>query len=156
MKITPIENPLSGEHVIGVEPVLAPEIDTEQAGGWHRRLNLFTGRSLSDTALKTEQNGRAGRLAFRGQAVSPGVVSGLEVQVAQTPEGVLFYHLSAGLGLAASGEDVVVPTDLRVGVRNVHVFAPSALLIAAAQAAGPGTDGKPLPAGSRPSAVTWG
>ena len=47
--------------------------------GWRRRLALFTGRALSDTALDGEQLYRAGLLATLAQAVSPGVVRGLVV-----------------------------------------------------------------------------
>ena len=125
MKVTPIANPLSGEHVAGVQPPLKPDVDA----GWHRRLNLFTGRTLSDTALKAEQDGRGGRLANRGQMVSPGVVSGLETQLEQGVDGAWFCHVGAGLGLAATGEDVVVPTDLHAAVNGIRVYAPSTVLL---------------------------
>ena len=73
MPATPITNPFPGEDLVGVEPQLLQQVDP----GWRRRLALFTGRALSDTALKGEQLYRAGQLATLGQAVSPGVVTGL-------------------------------------------------------------------------------
>jgi hypothetical protein len=127
MKVWPIEKPLKNEHIVGVQPSLAPDVDA----GWNRRLNLFTGRALSDTALKAEQAGRAGRMAARGQMVSPGVVTGLQLAVERGAGDALFGQLSAGLGIAVSGEDVVVPTDIRFDLRQVRVYAPGGLLAAA-------------------------
>lgn len=130
MKVNPILNPLEGERVIGVDPPLKPNFEAD----WRRRLNLYTGRSLSDTALTTEQDGRAGRLATRGQMVSPGVVSGLEVEferVAHTPTAddprteIFFYVINAGFGIAASGEDVIVPRRLRIDAASTRVYAPT-------------------------------
>ena len=51
MRVTPIDAPLAGEQVVGASPPLAPSVDA----GWQRRLRLYTGRSLSDTALTLEQ-----------------------------------------------------------------------------------------------------
>jgi len=127
MKVWPIKKPLKNEHIVGVQPSLAPDVDA----GWNRRLNLFTGRALSDTALKAEQAGRAGRMATRGQMVSPGVVTGLQLAVERGAGDALFGQLSAGLGIAVSGEDVVVPTDVRFDLRQVRVYAPGGLLAAA-------------------------
>ncbi|HEV3049872.1 MAG TPA: hypothetical protein VGX50_06175, partial [Longimicrobium sp.] len=118
--------PLKGEQVVGASPPLAPVVDA----GWQRRLNLFTGRSLSDTALTMEQEGRAGRLAMSGRALSHGVVSGLEVKAEEAPEawpagvGALRWHLqvTAGTGLTAHGEDVVVRENLRVNLDDLHVI----------------------------------
>ena len=62
MKIRSIIKPLDGEQIVGVHPVMAPEVKAD----WRRRLNLFTGRSLSDVAMTTEQKGRAGHLATLG------------------------------------------------------------------------------------------
>jgi hypothetical protein len=125
MKATPLQKPLHGERLLATEPPLKPELRS----WWHRRLNLFTGRSLTAIALENEQEGRAGRLALIGQAFPPGVGAGLEVllersaQVGQTPRDVL--HMSAGIGVTSSGEDVVIPTRDRIDVMNVSVFLPA-------------------------------
>lgn len=127
MNITrPLDSPLKGEQVVGAAPPLAPMVDA----GWQRRLNLFSGRSLSDTALTMEQEGRAGRLAMAGRALSHGVVTGLEVKAELEPEawpvgiGILRWHLhvTAGTGLTAHGEDVVVRENLRVDLDDLHVI----------------------------------
>lgn len=128
MKITPIYTPLPGEHVAGVEPTLSPNVQSH----WNRRLNLYTGRALSDAALTLEQDGRAGRLATRGQMASHGVVSGFEVGLEQEGDGDdgqarHFYQIAAGMGVAASGEDVILRRTLRVNVRDLQVCGPPAL-----------------------------
>lgn len=125
MNVTPISNPLPDEHIVDVYPELKPDgIDT-----WLRRLNLFTGRSLSDRALSAEQAGRAGRLALLGQTLSPGVVTGLEVglEPEDDPNRVRL-QIAPGSGISASGEDVVLPTSQRVRVRDLPVFAPVSIL----------------------------
>lgn len=129
MKITPLQNPVKGERIVGVHPELSPDAQAD----WHRRLNLYPGRSLSDVALSIEQAGRSGRLTTRGQAVSAGVVTGLEIDLdsADDPEAEgprFFYDVAAGYGIAAAGEDVFVPRQVRVGVLDLPVVAPAALL----------------------------
>jgi hypothetical protein len=124
MKVTPIANPLPDEHLTAISPTLAPDVHEY----WNRRLNLYPGRALSDTALTMEQNSRAGRLATHGQCLSAGVVSGLEVALERETaarRSRSFYHIAAGTGVAASGEDVVLPQSVRVNVLDVEVCAPA-------------------------------
>jgi hypothetical protein len=145
--VKPIAHPLAGEVVAAVHPPIAPRVDA----GWRRRLNLFTGRTLSDTALTGEQQERGGRLATSGQTVSRGVVAGLQAgletvaeplppedrrnpdawpyweegETHETPGGTLpraWLHVAPGFGLAASGEDVGVDTALRVPVDELWVY----------------------------------
>ena len=120
MKVYPIRRPLPGEQVLGVDPPLAPEVDS----GWRRRLNLIAGRALDADALTAEQDGRAGRLATEGQALSPGVVLGLDVALETDSTDGPFLRIRAGAGLMHTGEDVVVPTDLRVALKGLLVFWP--------------------------------
>jgi hypothetical protein len=77
MRVRPLRTPVPGEHLIAVEPALSLFV----AGHWRRRLNLFTGRSLTQAALDAEQAYRAGMLSLRGLSVSPGVVEGLEADL---------------------------------------------------------------------------
>jgi hypothetical protein len=127
MNVTPIRNPLPGEVVVAVEPPLAAQVD---ASWWRRRLNLFTGRALSDISLRMEQDHRAGRIATLGQSVSPGVVAGLnvDVRVEQDAAAAPYYeiYVSPGVGIAAGGEDVTVARPMRVNVRDVPVYSTSA------------------------------
>jgi hypothetical protein len=109
MRVRNISSPLPGERVVEVSPELKPVVDA----GWHKRLNLYNGRNLSDAALTTQQDGIAGRLGARGQSVSPGLITGLETGFEIVPqEGApqFIIYISPGMGLAASGEDVIVTT----------------------------------------------
>lgn len=115
----PIEPPVEGEQLAAVVPKPSLVVDA----GWRRRLNLFAGRSLSDVALQLEQGWRAGHLSSAGQRVSYGVVSGLEIGLEER-DGQLFLDLGTGLGITASGEDVVVPQALRVAVEDLWIYLP--------------------------------
>ena len=55
MPATPIANPLTGESLLGIEPQLLQQVDP----GWRYRMNLFTGRALTDTALDGEAGDKA-------------------------------------------------------------------------------------------------
>ncbi len=121
MTVKPIRDPLFGERVIKVQPTIAPQVDAS----WRKRLNLFTGRALTDTALSAEQAERGGRLALRGQLVSPGTVAGLEASLEQRTESgraKFFLQVTPGLGLCASGEDVEVPLGLQVDIETLPVY----------------------------------
>ena len=122
MDVNPIKKSLNGEHVVDVSPPMQPDANL----GWQRRLNLYSGRSLSDRALITEQQGRSGILATRGQLLSPGVITGLEVDLEQ-PDST-HYQIAAGTGITATGEDVLIPRTLRVAVQEVRVYASAAIL----------------------------
>jgi len=123
MKLFPIEDPVAGEQLIAVEPPIARYPDAD----WRQRLEYFTGRALTHSALRLEQQGRAGHLATLGQALSPGVVTGLEVVAARLPEGVVL-EISAGMGLAASGEIINCSRNHQVRLDDVQVYAPASLL----------------------------
>ena len=123
MNVTPIKYPLGGEAALAVVPRLAREVSD---ANWRRRVNLFTGRALSDVALRLEQQERAGHLATLGQAFSYGVVAGLEPSFTLSSDvsGNPFHSLqiSPGAGLAATGEDVMVTRPMTVDLRDVPVY----------------------------------
>src|SRR5215470_13259726 len=108
--ISTIDRPLQDEHVIAVDPPLRPELP----GVWRRRINPFTGRALSDRALTAEQTARAGIQRLRGQSVTAGILSGLDLLLETGAPGSApdkaRLQLLPGSGLAQSGEDVVVAT----------------------------------------------
>jgi hypothetical protein len=120
MNVRPFSRPLAGEHVLGVDPQLLPNVPADRL----RRPNLFTGRSLSEVALDTDQVERAARLAFRGQAISAGVIKGLDVTLERQDKADLL-HIGPGEGIAATGEDVLVPRLLKVSLDTLPVFAPA-------------------------------
>ncbi|MGZ8228725.1 MAG: hypothetical protein ACXWUS_03665 [Burkholderiales bacterium] len=124
MSITPIRQPLPGEQVVG----LSPESAAEAATVWLARPNLFPGRALTAPTLERRQRWQRGHVALRGQALTLGVVRGLEVgheAVAVTDGGPPRIRLviSAGVGLAASGEDVVLARPAEIDLRGLPVFA---------------------------------
>jgi hypothetical protein len=117
MPATPITNPVSGESLLGTEPQLLQQVDP----GWRRRLNLFTGRALSDTALDNEQLYRSGLLATLGQSVTAGTVMGLALTMDTSgPDPMLF--VSPGYGIAANGEDVVLNRPLKTALSTLTVI----------------------------------
>lgn len=104
MKIYPIQEPLEGERVVGVDPVLENYLSRD----WRRRLNSFSGRSLSHMALTADQVWRTGHIASLGTLVSPGVIDGLEVSLYgddRTRE-TGSIHISAGKAVDQRGEVV--------------------------------------------------
>ena len=133
MKVTPIDNPVDGEWLLDVKPVMAPETDS----GWHRRLQYFTGRSLSHTALIAEQSGRTGRQTLMGQSVSKGIITGLDVRKSDDAKQ---FHISPGMGLVLTGEDVFVPRSLRVDAHDIRVYAPVDLLPDSSDSTTPGSE----------------
>jgi hypothetical protein len=117
MPATPITNPVSGESLVGTEPQLLQQIDP----GWRRRLNLFTGRALTDTALDNEQLYRGGLLATLGQSVTAGTVNGLALTIDTSgPDPLLL--VSPGYGIAGNGEDVVLNRPLKTKLSTLAVI----------------------------------
>ena len=119
MPATPIANPLTGESLLGIEPQLLQQVDP----GWRYRMNLFTGRALTDTALDGEQAYRAGLLATLGQSVTPGTVKGLVLSLNTAPADPVL-TVTPGYGIAASGEDVTVIRTLQTNLSTLAVIDP--------------------------------
>jgi hypothetical protein len=125
VSIKPIDQPLPGEQVVA----LSPKSAAEAAVVWLARPNLFSGRALTAPTLQRRQRWQAGRLALRGQMLTAGMVHGLEVghellppSGEGQPPGVRL-TIGAGLGLAVSGEDVVLPRPVALDLRQLPVFA---------------------------------
>jgi hypothetical protein len=105
MSTEKITTQLPGETFVATEPTLLQQVDP----GWRHRMSLFTGRTLTDTALSAEQVYRSGRMALLAQLVTHGIASGLNAAV--DAEGVI--HVTAGYGFTALGEDVTLPRDIK-------------------------------------------
>ena len=121
--VSAIDPALRDEHVLEVDPSLRPELP----GEWRRRINPFTGRSLSDKALTAEQGYRGGIQRLRGQSLTAGAVFGLDLQLepgaaAAFPSDARF-QLLPGMGLSVYGEDVVVSTPRRLALGDLPVYA---------------------------------
>ena len=127
MKVFPIESPLDGEQVVG----LHPDRDSLTHKDWRRRVNNFSGRTLTHNALRTEQAGRSGRIAALGQLLSPGVISGLvaDLSVDINSSGQIHYiNVSKGSGVDANGEIVTLNKPMHVDLLQIPVYAPVTLL----------------------------
>jgi hypothetical protein len=117
MRVAQINDALPGEDLIGIDPELLQQVDA----GWLQRLALFTGRTLSDTALTNEQQYRAGRLTLLGQAVTQGTVQGLELSVDLSAADPVL-QLTPGYGIAASGQDVTLLRTLKTALSGIAVI----------------------------------
>ncbi len=123
MNTKPLKGPLPDEHILQVDPRLQPSVEA----GWRSRPNLYMGRALSAEGLSAEQLSRSGHLALRGQMVAPGVVSGLQLRLFSEVDPieqrlVHRFLIGAGLGLAPSGEDVILPRSVRVRVDQIPAY----------------------------------
>lgn len=117
MPATSITNPVSGESLVGTEPQLLQQVDP----GWRHRLNLYTGRALTDTALDSEQAYRGGLLATLGQSVTAGTVTGLALTL-DTSGIQPVIAISPGYGISASGQDVVLNSALKTRLNTLSVI----------------------------------
>lgn len=117
MPTTPITNPISGESLVGTEPQLLQQVDP----GWRHRLNLFTGRALTDTALKNEQKYRSSLLTTLGQSVTPGTIKGLALTIESSGADPLLV-VTPGYGIAASGMDVALLRTLKTRLSTLAVI----------------------------------
>lgn len=138
--VSTIDRPIADEHVIGVDPPLSPALD----GVWRKRINPFTGRSLSDRALTAEQESRAGIQRLRGQNLTAGIVSGLDLMLEPSARGAApaNAHLQVlpGFGLTQTGEDIVVSTPRRIAIGRIPVHARVDILDAIARNGPPPSD----------------
>jgi len=154
VSITPIRDPLAGERLVALSPTTA----TEAATDWRRRPNVFPGRALTAGALTQWQAWQAGHLATRGRDWTAGIVDGLELQaanVAGTDFAAVELHVTRGLGLAASGEDIVLQKPLRCLLADVPVVAPPGFFVDGSGVE-PGTEAGPATLRARRIGVTLG
>jgi len=117
MGATKILNALPGEELIGIEP---PLLDQGSAG-WLERLSLFAGRTLTQTALDNEQAYRGGRFTLLGQAVTQGVVQGLDLSVDLTVADPAL-TVAPGYGISACGQDVTLLRTMKTTLRSLAVI----------------------------------
>ena len=139
-----------GEIPVSVQPRLVGRVDA----GEQRRMNAFAGRALTAPLLHAEQNHRSRHIALLNRALSAGVAEGLALAFFEAdmaaidsaadaaPETLDLAAprratLEAGLALAASGEEVAVPTALDFDALDLPVMAPGWLLAGEAPLPGP-------------------
>lgn len=120
MPATPITDPVTGESLVGTEPQFQQQVDP---GWWRQRLNLYTGRALTVSALDGEQKYRGGLLATLGQGVSAGTVSGLALTMDLSGADPLF-TITPGYGITGSGQDVALNTAMKTRLSTLPVIDP--------------------------------
>src|SRR6202008_2912902 len=118
MPATPITDPVLGESLVGTEPQLLQQVDP---GWWRQRLNLFTGRALTVSALNGEQKYRGGLFATLGQSVSAGTVSGLALTMDLSGADPAFL-ISPGYGIIGNGQDVRLNATLKTHLSTLTVI----------------------------------
>lgn len=119
--VSTIDRPLRDEHVLAVDPPLQPELPAF----WRRRINPFGGRALSAAALAAEQEVRSGVQLLRGQSVTAGIVSGLDLLLepnAGVPAEAIVQILP-GFGLTHSGEDIAIASPRRLALGDLPIYA---------------------------------
>src|SRR5215469_1387037 len=117
MAATQIRDFLPGEDLLAIEPEIRQQVDAY----WLQRLSMFTGRTLSQTALQNEQAYRAGRLNLLGQAVTQGTVTGLELSFDLSAAPPVL-TVSSGYGIAASGQDVALMRPMSTTLSGLAVI----------------------------------
>ncbi|MGH9563932.1 MAG: hypothetical protein ACRD3S_20970, partial [Terracidiphilus sp.] len=90
-------------------------------GWWRQRLNLYTGRTLSVSALDAEQDYRGGLLATLGQSVTPGTVSGRALSMDLSGADPVIV-VTPGYGITASGQDVALNSTLKAPLSTLAVI----------------------------------
>ncbi|WP_157270218.1 hypothetical protein [Azohydromonas aeria] len=115
-----IDHPFAGEQVLACVPAPGPYA---RAGAGEpalrKRLNFFPQRSLTHTALTEEQRSRIDAVMRLAQAVSPGVVSGLELSIEGSRLVVLPGH-----AVAPDGADLELAYPLHIAFDAISVISP--------------------------------
>ncbi|MCC6875770.1 MAG: hypothetical protein IT378_15795 [Sandaracinaceae bacterium] len=112
MDFIEIPDPLEGERAAALVPAPAPLVDAAWA-----RARMFTGRTVSATALDREQLVREGGVRLLGRALRPGIVMGLRAEATDDDAGRRRrVTIEPGYGVCASGEDVVVTSAMNANV----------------------------------------
>ena len=100
--------------LVGVSPSRARQVAAELA---LQRLHYVTGRTLTESAVETEQDWVEARLGVAGRRLSAGIVSGLRVGLADQALEAGRFTLASGRGIAPGGQDIAVlkPAQFRLG-----------------------------------------
>lgn len=123
MKLVKRPKPLfKGERVVAVDPPFATHVSER----WNRRINYYTGRTLTHTALNVEQHNHSSHLTLYGGQLSTGVVQGLEFTLENNDSGIAIdeqrYLIQPGSGLSSKGEDIVLSQPLLINVDKLPVI----------------------------------
>lgn len=91
--------------LVGLAPAKTRHVDPSLA---LQRLNYVRGRTLTETAVEAEQAWVEARMGVAGRRLTPGIVAGLSIGIADQAVTPGAFTLSAGRGIAPGGQDVQV------------------------------------------------
>ncbi len=143
MSIETITAPLPAERVLALSPGDAGEAAETPL----RRPNLFPGRALTAASLGQRQQWQSFHVASRATAWLPGIDDGLELSVALEGSGSTAFArltVSRGIGLSASGEDVVLQRPLACRLEDLPVCAPASFFLNGTGVGDGGAEGSEL------------
>lgn len=109
--------------LVGVAPERTRHVAPELA---LQRLNYVTGRTLTETAVETEQAWVEARLGVAGRWLSAGIVEGLEIGLADQAAEPGRFTLGAGRGIAPGGQDVAVLKAASLALGNLPLLGSAA------------------------------
>ena len=91
--------------LVGLAPAKTRHVDPGLA---LQRLNYVEGRTLTETAIETEQAWVEAQMGVAGRRLTPGIVAGLSIGIANQTEARGSFTLSPGRGITPGGQDVQV------------------------------------------------
>lgn len=102
--------------LVGLAPARTRHISPERA---LQRLNYTSGRTITESAIETEQGWAEARLGVVGRYLSAGVVEGLRVGVPEQSISAGAFSLSAGYGISPGGQDVAVLKSAELSLAEI-------------------------------------
>ena len=113
------ESLFKGERVIAVDPPFATYVSER----WSRRINYYTGRTLTHTALNIEQHNHSSHLSLYGGQLSAGVVQGLQLSLEDETADIEAqrYLIQPGRGVSRNGEDINLSQPMLINVQQLPV-----------------------------------
>lgn len=91
--------------LVGLSPAKTRHVDPSLA---LQRLNYVEGRTLTESAIEAEQDWTEARMGVAGRWLSPGIVSGLAIGLADQTQTRGGFILSAGRAIAPGGQDLQI------------------------------------------------
>ncbi len=103
--------------LVSLSPERARQISGETVV---QRLNYQTGRTLTESAMEREQLWIEQRMGIAGRCLSPGIVEGLQIALADQDATPGTFEIGRGRGITVAGQDVTVLKSARIDVNGVR------------------------------------
>ncbi len=120
MKVTPIAEPMPGEHLAATWPTMRLDLDDPRPRTdpqWRQRMRFWSGRAVTADALERDQDNRAASLAWHARITSAGIVTGLEAAFEPQARPIELQILTASTrtDLPATGTSLAIIAQLDGG-----------------------------------------